>query len=233
MDHKRDCTVCGAQLIYMNEATERECFFCKSRFSSNTLCENGHFVCDLCHGLSAKGFIKRYTISSEEKDPIQIALTLMNDKRVKMHGPEHHFLVPAALLCSYFNLKHDTEKKKKAITEAEKRSKNVLGGFCGFYGTCGAAMGVGIFISIITGANPLSKTEWKLSNLATSKSLLSIALNGGPRCCKRNTLLAIIEATEFVKENLDVEIKTDVDVECMFSPQNSECIKGSCPFYER
>ncbi|VUT25840.1 MAG: hypothetical protein MOIL_01256 [Candidatus Methanolliviera sp. GoM_oil] len=56
-----------------------------------------------------------------------------------------------------------------------------LGGFCGYHGDCGAAVGTGIFISLITDATPLSKHEWKLSNLMTAKSLLSIANHGGPR----------------------------------------------------
>jgi hypothetical protein len=45
---------------------------------------------------------------------------------------------------------------------------------------CGAGMGTGIFISIVTGATSLSIEEWRLSNLATAKSLLSISEHGGP-----------------------------------------------------
>ena len=231
MNYKRDCAFCGTPLIYLDGSVDMECFLCKNRYQSNARCENGHFICDICHTSSAKEIIKKYTVSSNEKDPIEIALTLMKNKKIKMHGPEHHFLVPAALLCAYYNQIGDNKKKEKAINEAELRAKNVLGGFCGFYGACGAAIGVGIFLSIITTANPLSKTEWRLSNLATAQSLESIAIHGGPRCCKRNTLLAIKKAIAFVKDNLGIEIKTKSDVKCVFSSLNRECIKELCPFF--
>jgi hypothetical protein len=32
-----------------------------------------------------------------------MALNLMKNPQIKMHGPEHHFLVPAVLLAAYYN----------------------------------------------------------------------------------------------------------------------------------
>ena len=64
------------------------------------------------------------------------------------------------LLASYYNIRNEPELKEKKIEDARKRAVNVLGGFCGFYGACGAAVGTGIFISVITEANPLSRDEW-------------------------------------------------------------------------
>ena len=37
------------------------------------------------------------------------------------------------------------------------RATDIKGGFCGFYGNCGAAVGTGIYVSIITGATPLTR----------------------------------------------------------------------------
>ena len=163
---------------------------------------------------------------------MEMALTLMKNPQVKMHGPEHHFLVPAVLLSAYYNLKKDKVKKAVKIEEAGKRAEHVLGGFCGYYGNCGAAVGTGIFISLITEATPLSEYEWKLSNTMTAKSLLAIANKGGPRCCKRTTFLAIIEAVKFLRKNFDVEFTIE-KVKCEFNSLNKECLKDRCPFYER
>ena len=89
-------------------------------------------------------------------------MTLMRNPNVKMHGPEHHFLVPAVLLVAYYNIKKDPKQKTTKIRMATKRSSQILGGFCGFYGNCGAAVVTGIFVSLIIDATPLSINDWKL-----------------------------------------------------------------------
>lgn len=38
----------------------------------------------------------------------------------------------------------------------------------------------------------------------TSKALKVISENGGPRFCKRNSYLAVIEAVDFLEENIEV-----------------------------
>ena len=123
--------------------------------------------------------------------------------------------------------------KATKIRMAKKRASHILGGFCGFYGDCGAAVGTGIFVSLITDANPLSVAEWKLANLMTAKSLLTVAQHGGPRCCKRNTYLALMQAVKFLKEKLGVTLKVREGHECEFYDLNSECLRKSCPFYPK
>jgi hypothetical protein len=232
-NHKSGCLVCGRELVYHNTYESRECFYCKKSFDSNVTCAAGHYVCDSCHSLSAISIIREFCNSSELTDPLQMALVLMRHPAVKMHGPEHHFLVPAVLLAAYYNITGDAAKKKEKIAQAEKRAKQILGGFCGFYGDCGAAVGTGIFLSLITGATPLSVDSWRLSNLMTAESLRSVALHGGPRCCKRNTYLAILEAARFLKENLNVRMDISSKTRCQFSPLNKECLKEGCIFYPR
>ena len=112
----------------------------------------------------------------------------------------------------------------------EKRAKNVLGGFCGFYGACGAAVGTGIFMSIALGATPLSSEKWGKCNLMTAKSLEAISSFGGPRCCKRDSFLAIEEAIKFLDENSIVKLDTH-EYKCKFSCKNSECLREKCKFY--
>jgi len=62
-----------------------------------------------------------------------MAVTLMQHNSIKMHGPEHHYLVPAVLLTAFYNIKGEPAKKKNQLALAEKTSKvMVLGGFCWF-----------------------------------------------------------------------------------------------------
>ncbi len=231
LDHRTDCLVCGGELVYEEGLDKLECFYCHEVYDSNVKCKNDHFVCDRCHSLPAMELIESYCIASKIEDPLELALTLMRNPNVKLHGPEHHFLVPAVLLAAYYNSKREYDEKATKIRMAKKRASQILGGFCGFYGDCGAAVGTGIFMSLITNATPLSVAEWKLANLMTAKSLVTIARHGGPRCCKRNTYLALIEAVNFLKENLGVTLKVKKNLECEFYDLNKECLKENCSFY--
>lgn len=235
MDHKNDCLICGSELEYLQVREKMQCQYCRDFFEAEVRCNQGHYVCNKCHSSGALELIERYCIRTKHQDPLLMAHDLMQSHAVKMHGPEHHFLVPAVLLTAYYNtlggIKSITEKEKK-LREAKTRSEKVLGGFCGFYGACGAAVGTGIFISLITNATPVSKQEWMMSNLMTSRSLNCIACAGGPRCCKRDTFIAIREAVDFVKENLKTEIPLDPEIRCSYSHLNRECLQFGCDFYD-
>jgi hypothetical protein len=182
--------------------------------------------------LAGNDLIEKYCIGSTSQDPLELAISLMKKPQIKMHGPEHHFLVPAVILTAYYNtMKINDEKKQDSLKKARERAEKILGGFCGFYGDCGAAVGTGIMMSILTGSTPLSKQEWRLSNLITAKSLFTIANHGGPRCCKRNSFLAITEAVEFLKEHFETTMSINKDYKCEFSSLNKECLAEKCPFH--
>ena len=231
MESKTGCLVCGKELIYTDASEKMNCQYCHQTFESNVKCIDGHFICDTCHSAPTVEIIQNFCNTTDLTDPLEIAVTLMKHPSVKMHGPEHHYLVPASLLTAYYNHLNDQLQKETKLKKASKRAKNVLGGFCGYYGTCGAAVGTGIFISLITDATPLSKEEWKLSNLMTSQSLEIIAKNGGPRCCKRNTFLAIQEASNFLTEHFDVKLELNKNIICEFNSMNKECKKNDCLFF--
>jgi hypothetical protein len=232
VEQRSGCVVCGKELVYIDEPEEMRCIFCDGTFQSQAKCTDNHFICDACHSLSANDLIQRFTIDSETKNPLGMAVTLMKSPSIKMHGPEHHFLVPAVLLSAFCNVTGRVNEKALKIEKARHRAEKVLGGFCGFYGNCGAAVGTGIFMSVLTDATPLSKEEWKLSNLLTADSLHAIAHAGGPRCCKRDSFLAILEAARFVKEHLGVEFEMDSNqIKCEFHTLNKECRKADCRFY--
>ena len=108
-----------------------------------------------------------------------------------MHGPEHHVMVGAALLTAYKNAGGQLDLEK-ALGEMYSRGKEVPGGACGFWGACGAGISAGQFLSIATASTPLSVEPWSLSNQMTARALDQIGKAGGPRCCKRDSFLAIL-----------------------------------------
>ncbi|MFA5331792.1 MAG: DUF5714 domain-containing protein [Methanoregula sp.] len=225
------CMVCGKPLKYLETAEQRECSYCHEIRQADAVCEDGHFVCDRCHRLGADDAIEQYCATTTETDPVKMAVTLMVNPVVHMHGPEHHFLVPAVLLAAYCNVTGQPEKKAKLIATARDRAGMIHGGACGFMGDCGAAVGTGIFVSLVTGATPLSRLEWQQANLAVAESLMEIAKHGGPRCCKRNTFLAIKGAIAFTEKTLGVKIPVSPKVTCIFYGMNKECRTTDCPFY--
>ena len=88
-----------------------------------------------------------------------------------------------------------------------------------------------MFISIISGATPLKNEPWGLANKMTSKALDAIGSIGGPRCCKRDSYMAIISAIDYVAENFYIQMEKPV-IKCIHSDKNNQCIKERCPFHE-
>ncbi len=224
------CFICGKPLTYFKTAKQLSCYICGTEHSTNASCEDGHYVCDSCHAEKGLIFITQYASQTQSKNPISIATGMMENPSINMHGPEHHYLVAAALLTAYKNSDGKIDLPK-ALQNALQRARRVPGGICGLWGSCGAGIGTGIFTSVITGATPLAGEEWSLANQATARSLATIAANGGPRCCKRNTYLAITEAVGFVKEHFNRTMELPQEITCRFAPRNRQCRKEKCLYF--
>ena len=231
--HKSNCLLCGSPLVYHAAARMHTCELCQGQFESEAACEQGHFICNACHSASANDLIERVCINSISTKPVEMAITLMNAPSIAMHGPEHHFLVPAVLLTAYYNQKGNLKEKEKKIKIARQRAENVLGGFCGFYGACGAGIGTGIFISLITDSTPTSTESWGLANQMTAESLRCIGALGGPRCCKRDTFMALKTARKFMMQKYQLTLDIPNTITCEFNEFNRECIEEACPFHAK
>ena len=170
-------------------------------------------------------------LAETSRNPIEILEKLMSQPDCPMHGPTHHVLVGAALLTAYNNSLPDSSKPdlKEALAEMRERGEQVPGGACGYLGACGASISTGIFLSIVTRNTPFSTDTWRLCNLCTARALEQVALNGGPRCCKRDSYLSVLTAIDFVKENLGVEMEKP-EITCSRSQINEQCIGKKCPF---
>ena len=226
------CLICGAPLVYLPEARPMECAGCGRTFSSNAMCENGHFICDDCHRAPALVVIRQRCLEAKDTDPIALAEKLMQEPTVHMHGPEHHVLAGAALLTAY----HNVTGKPGLEADLEKmvqRGKQVPGGTCGFFGCCGAAVSAGIFGAIVLESTPLSEETWGKANLLTSQCLANEAKVGGPRCCKRNVYLSILTAVKVLEAELDVTLPIPSRTVCRFSHKCRECLRERCPFFEK
>ena len=222
-----ECLICKAPLEYLPEDVLMECAICHKRELSKTRCVEGHYVCSDCH-TQGMDSIFGLCLSETSRDPLQILEKMMAMPFCHMHGPEHHVMVGAALLTACKNAGGALDLQK-ALPEMYRRGKAVPGGACGFWGACGAGVSAGQFLSIATGATPLASESWGLSNRMTAKALESIGSHGGPRCCKRDSYLAVLAAVDFVAEHLNIHMEKSLPV-CTRSGQNNQCIGVRCPF---
>ncbi len=225
---QNECLICKAPLEYLLQEEMMECAVCHKAELSKTRCQKGHYVCSDCH---TRGMDSILGLCLEETscDPLEIVEKMMSMPFCHMHGPEHHVMVGSALLTAYHNAGGKLDLGK-ALQEMYSRGKAVPGGSCGFWGACGAGVSTGQFVSIATGSTPLAVEPWRLSNQMTAKALDSIGKNGGPRCCKRDSYLAILAAIDFAAEHLNVRMEKTVPV-CTRSSQNNQCIGTRCPFF--
>ncbi len=224
---KNECLICGAPLLYLQEDAEMECAICHKRESSKTACEKGHYVCNDCHSRGMDAIVG-ICLAETSQNPITILRRLMALPSCHMHGPEHHVMVGSALLTAYKNAGGEIDLPK-ALMEMQARGKKVPGGACGFWGACGAGISAGMFVSIVTGSTPLAGSAWGLSNQMTACALQAIGQVGGPRCCKRDSYLAVITAVAFAKEHLGIQMEL-TEIRCIHKGQNNQCIQERCPF---
>ena len=224
---KEECLICKAPLEYIESDVLMECEICQKKENSKTRCIHGHYVCNDCHtqGLDA---IIGLCMTERSKDPVEIIEKMMNMPFCHMHGPEHHVMVGAALLTAYKNAGGEIDLEP-ALKEMMNRGKSVPGGACGLWGACGAGISSGMFVSIISKSTPLSREPFALSHRMTARSLGAIGEIGGPRCCKRDSYLSILNAIDFVKENFGIEMEKP-EIICSHSAQNNQCIGKRCPF---
>jgi len=201
---------------------------CGGRFEANATCEAGHFICDACH-TAGQPDLKGLMLATTERDPIRLFGQVTRLPGVHMHGPEHHAIVPGILLAVYRNNGGEIDLDA-ALEAATQRGGQVPGGICGFWGACGAAIGAGIYASVVLGGSPLNGEVWGFPQILTAKCLGNIAELGGPRCCKRCSRIALETAADFTRELLGVEIPVG-EQPCTFYGQNNECLYGRCPYF--
>lgn len=222
-----ECLICKAPLEYLAMDVPMECAVCGKRENSKTRCTSGHYVCGECH-MSGLDAITGLCAAETSRDPAAIIRRMMAQPFCHMHGPEHHVMVGAALLTAYRNAGGGIDLPA-ALGEMMSRGKSVPGGACGFWGACGAGLSTGMFISIISGSTPLAEEPFALSHRMTARALGKIGEIGGPRCCKRDSFLAVLEAVDFVEEHFGVKMERS-EIVCGYAAGNRQCVGKRCPF---
>ncbi len=225
----RDCMLCGRPLVYRDQDQPETCVFCGRQLPANAVCENGHFVCDDCHGADMVDIVKHVCLETDAVDMIDLINRLRRHPGFSLHGPEHHFAVPGVITATYRNLGGDLSDAD--IITAIDRGRSVPGGACGFWGTCGAAVGVGIAFGVILKSNPLAPETRHLLQKVTEAVISRLNRTPAARCCQREVWTALKAAAELSATYLPLTLKAEGDVQCRQQGKNRECLKQDCPYF--
>jgi hypothetical protein len=167
--------------------------------------------------------------------PRDIVESAFSHPSFSFHGPEHHSLVPAAILIALKNRGIKTPANEEITTnmilEGIRRGAQIPGGFCGYAGDCGACVGAGIAVALFVGSTPRKAEERFQAHKATVKAL-TLAEDSLIRCCERSTLYGITAAMEFIAENYGADLENVPEAKsCHHWQRNRDCAKEDCYFY--
>jgi len=227
--HHKGCVVCGAELAYLENNKEHTCFYCKKSEKVNTVCNNGHYVCDECHSKDAAEFIKMFAKRATYSDMIEMMEKIREHPSMRIHGTEHHSMVPAIMVSVYKN--SGGRVSNEDIDTAVERGQTIAGGSCAFMGVCGAVSGVGTGFSILMKANPYKAKERKILQNITKEVLEEIAGFEAARCCQRDCFVALKAASKLSYAILGKTLVADYHMVCTQYADNKECIGIQCPLW--
>lgn len=164
-------------------------------------------------------------------DPVKIFKSIANNDYINMHGPEHHVLDGASILVAYKNAGGEIDLDV-ALEKLMQEGLKMPGAMCGLWGVCGAITSVGAALSIIDGTGPLSADgTWGDHMQFTSCALEELGKINGPRCCKRDAMVAFKNGVKYINEHYGVTLVLK-DLKCEYSKINAQCIKERCPYHE-
>jgi len=221
------CSVCGSEL--QEEERVQKCIYCGTEEECEWLCPHGHYVCEECRVASAEEIIERTALSTTESDPASIATLLMRHPMFREHGPAHHLLVAPVILAALRNQGYPI--RKGALRAALKRMKDIPHAACATRGDCGAAVGVGCAVSLLTGAKFRSDRERALTLQATAEAVRRLAEHGGARCCRQSVYSALESAAAFLERELGLILGISTPVFCPFSSTTEDCKKDACVYF--
>ena len=163
-------------------------------------------------------------------NPVRIFKNMAKKEYISIHGPEHHILDGACILTAFYNAGGGI-KLEESLQKISREGLRMPGAMCGLWGVCGAVASVGAALAIIDGTGPLTDDgTWGEHMKFTSEAISELGRINGPRCCKRDAMIAFKNGIEYINAHYDVTLEFEAQ-ECEFSDQNKQCLREKCPFF--
>lgn len=162
--------------------------------------------------------------------PVAIFRKMAKKDYISVNGPEHHVLDGASLLVAYHNAGGDIDLDD-SLNRLLREGLKMPGAMCGLWGVCGAVTSVGAALAVIDGTGPLSEDgTWGDHMAFTSGAIRELGDVNGPRCCKRDAMIAFRHGIEYINSHYGVDLEYE-EQECDFFMLNQQCTGEKCPFY--
>ncbi len=118
-----------------------------------------------------------------------------------------------------------------ALDKLMSEGLRMPGAMCGLWGICGAITSIGAELAIIDGTGPLSADgTWGAHMQYTSAAIGELGTINGPRCCKRDAMIAFKNGIEYVNSHYGMALQYE-HRQCEYSDMNAQCIGERCPFF--
>ena len=189
-------------------------------------------TCTLKKNEEAYPYLLEEFTRSADSDPVRLAMALMDNEAVRIHGPEHHFLTSGALIAACCEAEGRSEEKRRSLLEkALVRAKGIPMGICGFSGVCGAVLAAGNAVSLLYQINSFSGEPLQRLSRITAACQEEMAKSPGPRCCKRAILGVLWAASRGMREEFGCLLSEGTPPVCRYYRQNTDCLGKQCRFH--
>ena len=119
-----------------------------------------------------------------------------------------------------------------ALNAMAERAAMVPGAACARWGVCGAAASCGMAFAIAAENAPLKADGWSEGQTMVSEILAAIAKAGAPRCCKRDSRIAVQVALSWFNGYFGAGFEQPSQVAvCVSMPHNTVCMGSACVYH--
>lgn len=224
--------VCGGKLTYLPIGQKFTCHTCGKEEIGNIHCEQGHYICDTCHGQATYEMVERIALSINLTNPFELAERLMKLAQIPMLGCENAWIATAALMTAIRNegsLTITDEQLKEALHRTQRQA---IGGYCGLTGACGIPLGIGATFSVLLDAACPKDQETALTMRILAETISAIADETGPCCCKNFVRTALKVGCKTLAEHFQVYLPTTDKIKCTHVKRHPHgCREDKCEYY--
>ena len=226
--------ICGGKLEYLEIGKEFTCIKCNKKEVGYVYCAEGHYVCDDCHGETQFEEVLKLALTAKSTNPLVNAEIMLKRGALPMLGCEHAWVAAGALLSAIRNT-GTVEVTEEQIREALTRTRRqAIGAYCGLTGVCGIAPAIGAAFSVLLGAACPKDRETAATMGVVGKTIIAIANETGPCCCKNFLRTSLSLACKLAEEYLDVKLDDDRKITCMDHHRHPHgCREVKCNYYKR
>jgi hypothetical protein len=185
-------------------------------------------VCGACLSGPPADLVERVCGASDERDPVALALRLVSHPRLRLAPEDHDLVVPAALVAAWSSRRGEAAARAGRVREARARLAPVPPEVRARRGGEGASAGAGIFVAVASSASRLAG-DGALVDRVVARARAVIGEGDDALCERRNTLVAVLAAARFAREELGADLPSR-GLACERAGKNPTCVGSGCPF---